>query len=140
MHPLLHPLLHPLKGESHSAHEAARWATVRRPERACDRALTGTARLWLRKLPSRRRPLRLCARHPRVANRIAWCWHDTLLSSQLLEDLLLDRRGDRRGFSAAILRELKRLQEFNASQRVESGPAGFWATVTRRVGWGAGAF
>ena len=134
--PLLHPFLHPDKGEFHSAANAARWGTVRRPERACDRALTGTALLWLRRLPARRRPLRLCMDHPRVANRIAWCWHDTELRSQLLEDLLLDRRGGRRGFGAAIDRELKRLQEFNASQRVEPPPAGLWAAVTRRVGWG----
>ena len=136
MFELLHPLLHPDNGELHSAPDAARWATVRRPERACDCALTGTARRWLRKLPARRRPLRLCARYPRVANRIAWCWHDIELSSQLLEDLSLDRRGGRRGFGAAIHRELKRLQEFNSAQRIESPPASLWASVTRRVGWG----
>ena len=136
MFELLHPLLHPDEGKPHSAPDAARWTTVRRPERDCDRALTGTARLWLRKLPARRRPLRLCARHPRVANRIAWYWHDIDLSSQLLEDLLLDSRGGRRGFGATIQRELKRLQEFNAVQRVESPPASLWAAVTRRVGWG----
>jgi len=129
-------VLHPFRGDFNSALDAARWATVRRPERACDRALTGTARLWLRKLPARRRPLRLCVNHPRVANRIAWCWHDALLSSQLLDDLRLDRRGGRRGFGPAIDRELKRLQEFNAMQRVESPPVGLWETAKRRVGMG----
>lgn len=129
-------VLHPFKGEFNSVLDAARWATVRRPERACDHALTGTARLWLRKLPARRRPLRLCVNHPRVANRIAWCWQDALLSSQLLDDLLLDRRGGRRGFGPAIDRELKRLQEFNAMQRVERLPVGLWQTMTRRAGLG----
>ena len=129
-------LLHPFHGDFHGAPDAGRWAAVRRPERACDRALTGTARLWLRKLPARRRPLRLCVTHPRVANRIAWCWHDAELSSQLLNDLLLDRRGGRRGFGAAIDRELKRLQEFNALQRVEAPPQGLWESVVRRVGMG----
>ena len=129
-------LLHPIKGDFHGAEDAGRWATVRRPERGCDRALNGTARLWLRKLPARRRPLRLCVAYPHVANRIAWCWHDIELSSQLLEDLLHDRRGGRRGFGAAIDRELKRLQEFNAQQRVEAPPAGLWESVARRVGMG----
>ena len=129
-------LLHPFKGDFPGAPDTGRWATVRRPERACDGALTGTARLWLRRLPARRRPLRLCVNHPRVANRIAWCWHDVGLSNQLLEDLLLDRRGGRRGFGAAIDRELKRLQEFNALQRVDPPPAGLWESVARRVGRG----
>ena len=107
---------------------------VRRPERACDSALTGTTRRWLRKLPARRRPLRLCAAFPRVANRIAWCWHDSVLSQQLLDDLLTDRRGGRRGFCAAIHREMQRLREFNAAQRVESQPEGLWHILTRQVG------
>ncbi len=41
-------VLHPFDGEFNGALDAARRARVRRPERACDRALTGTARLWLR--------------------------------------------------------------------------------------------
>ena len=129
-------VLQPYKGEFNSALDAARWASVRRPERACDGALTGTARLWLRKLPPRRRPLSLCVKHPRVANRIAWCWHDMELSSQLLQDLLLDRRGGRRGFGAGINRELRRLQEFNALQRVDARPEGLWRAVVRHVGMG----
>jgi hypothetical protein len=129
-------LLQPFKGGFDSALDEARWATVRRPERACDGALNGTGRLWLRKLPARRRPLRLCIDHPRVANRIAWCWHDVVLSRQLLDDLLQDRRGGRRGFGAAIHRELKRLQEFNAQQRVECRPEGLWQAVTRHAGMG----
>lgn len=129
-------VLQSFKGDFNSALDAARWATVRRPERACDHALNGTSRLWLRKLPARRRPLRLCINHPRVANRIAWCWHDVELSRQLLDDLLQDRRGGRRGFGPAINRELKRLQEFNALQRVEARPEGLWQVVTRYVGIG----
>lgn len=127
-------VLQPFKGGFNGEADAARWAMVRRPERACDHALNGTSRLWLRKLPVRRRPLRLCIHHPRVANRIAWCWHDLALSRQLLDDLLQDRRGGRRGFGAAIDRELKRLQDFNAQQRVESGTEGLWQAVTRHVG------
>lgn len=127
-------VLHPFKGEFNSPVDVARWVMVRRPERACDSALTGTTRRWLRKLPARRRPLRLCAAFPRVANRIAWCWHDSVLSQQLLDDLLTDRRGGRRGFCAAIHREMQRLREFNAAQRVESQPEGLWHILTRQVG------
>jgi hypothetical protein len=107
------------------------WLALRRPPRECDRAITGTTRQWLRRLPSRRRPLRLCIDFPRVANRIAWCWHDGALSEQLLQDLLVDRRGGREGFPAPVVRELQRLREFNAQKGVETRPEGWWDRVAR---------
>ncbi|MDO9074302.1 MAG: hypothetical protein Q7U73_13660 [Rubrivivax sp.] len=91
------------------------WAPLRRPERHGDSALTGTSRRWLRQLPPRRRPLRLCEAHPRVVNRIAWCWADASLREQVLDDLLVDRRGGRRGFPAPMVRELQRLREFHGA-------------------------
>lgn len=93
----------------------AQWAPLRRPERHCDGALSGTTRRWLRELPPRRRPLRLCEAHPRVVNRIAWCWADASLREQVLDDLLVDRRGGRQGFPAPMVRELQRLREFQAA-------------------------
>jgi len=114
--------------------DAERWMRQRRPPRACDSALTGTARRWLRQLPPRRRPLRLCADHPRLANRIAWCWSDPRLAEQVLDDLLVDRRGGRRGFAPAIVRELRRLREYNDQQRVETQPEGVWQAIGRIAG------
>lgn len=113
----------------------APWAQRCAP-RITDAALTGTARRWLRRLPSRRRPLRLCAVHPRVANRIAWCWSDAALSAQVLEDLLVDRRGGRRGFPPTIVRELQRLREYNAQQRTETRPERMWEMLGRVAGLG----
>ena len=112
----------------------ARWAPLRRLPRDCDGALTGTTRLWLRQLPARRRPLRLCTDFPRVANRVAWCWRDVGLSAQMLDDLLEDRRGGRRGFPPAVVRELQRLRDFNGQQRIEPRGEGLWGAVTRSLG------
>jgi hypothetical protein len=103
----------------------AAWAAVRRAPRLCDEALTGTARVWLRRLPTGRRPLRLCERFPRVANRIAWCWHDTALAGQVLEDLLTDRRGGRAGFPKPVVAELRRLREYHDRGRTEPARAGW---------------
>jgi hypothetical protein len=111
-----------------------RWAPVRRAPRGSDNALTGTARLWLRRLPPRRRPLRLCEHHPRVANRLAWCWSDPALAAQALEDLRVDRRGGRRGFAPEIVRELQRLAEFNDQQRIETRPQTLLAAAARAAG------
>jgi len=84
----------------------------RRPSRLSDEALTGTTRSWLRSLPWRQRPMALCLRFPRVANRLAWCWRDGALCEQVFEDLLQDRRGGRNGFPTPVLRELQRLRAY----------------------------
>lgn len=90
------------------------WTRLRREPRGSDAALTGTARAWLRRLPGGRRPLRLCERFPRVANRIAWCWRDAVLADAVFDDLLTDRRGGRGGFPQGVVMELRRLREYRA--------------------------
>ena len=118
-------------GDGLNALRAAQHEPLRRPERACDQALTGTTRQWLRRLPARRRPLRLCTLYPRVANRLAWCWSDSALAAVALDDLLYDRRGGRRGFPACVKRELHRLRDFNQLQGADSRPERWWETVAR---------
>ena len=130
----MHDTLKHLVAEPDPDRGQALWRGVRRTARECDRALTGTTRRWLRALPPRRRPLRLCESHPRVANRIAWCWADAGLREAVLDDLLVDRRGGRQGFAPIIVRELQRLREFNAQQRVEVSAEGLLARAARVVG------
>lgn len=89
-----------------------RWDEARRAPRHTDEALTGTARVWLRALPGALRPRRLCVAFPRVANRLAWSWHDPAERRAVLEDLLTDRRGNRRGFPRPVALELQRLHDF----------------------------
>jgi hypothetical protein len=110
------------------------WQRVRRPELARDAALTGTTRRWLQRLPAHRRPYRLCTAFPRVANRLAWVWPDETVTTRVLEDLLLDRRGGRAGFPPWVRRELCRLQEFNKQHRMELRPEGFIAAAGRVLG------
>jgi hypothetical protein len=111
------------------------WDAQRRPPRHADEALTGTARQWLRRLPARRRPMRLCIAYPRVANALASHWCDSVQSAVLLEDLLQDRRGARRGFPPQVMRELRRLREFNAQQRVEVRPEAVSEIFSRLLAW-----
>lgn len=95
----------------------------RRPPRRTDEVLTATAHVWLRALPPRRRPMVLCLRFPRVANRLAWVWSDAELSAQTFDDLLTDRRGGRKGFPPQVLAELKRLRDFQAPSARPVGDA-----------------
>ena len=110
------------------------WAKVRRPTRDSDLALTGTTRQWLRQLPARRRPLRLCESFPWVANRLAWCWRDPEVSTAVLNDLLHDRRGGRQGFPPSVVRELQRLSEFNEHHRAEDSAESLWDRLARIMG------
>lgn len=87
------------------------WESLRRTPRHNDEALTGTTRLWLRRLPPGRRPQRLCVLYPRVANAIAWQWRDPVPCLELLDDLLTDRRGGRQGFPKLVAMELRRLRD-----------------------------
>ena len=130
---MLNPLRAIARPAEAPAGAAQLWARARKPERPSDQALTGTARQWLRRLPSRRRPHRLCEAFPRVANRLAWCWHDAALAAQALDDLLTDRRGGREGFPKPVVRELQRLKEFNDKQRTESGPEPIGDAVLRWI-------
>jgi len=92
---------------------ASEWARVRAPARTRDAELSKKARNWLERLPEEIRPRELCARYPRIANQLAACWADVGLIDHLLQDLLIDRRGGREGFPAAVIEEVALLYEYH---------------------------
>lgn len=75
-----------------------------------DRVLMALTVLWADQLPSTLRPDQLLECYPRVANRLALCWGDIALTNRLFEELLLDRRGGRKGFPPLVKAELGRLR------------------------------
>ena len=94
------------------------WEHQRRKSVATDRALTGAAMDWVINLPAALRPHGTCEHFPRVVNAIAAAWADPTYSLQVLDHMINDYRGGRRGFPDAVKRELDALQ---AHQRVQSG-------------------
>lgn len=94
------------------------WEEQRRKTTATDRALTGAAMDWVIGLPPALRPHATCEHFPRVINAIAESWQDAAYSLQVLEHMIKDYRGGRRGFPAAVLRELAGL---HAHQGARSG-------------------
>lgn len=86
---------------------------IRLPERHRDRMLSEKARVWSLRLPPDVNPVKLCERYPRIANRLAFLWRDEGLAGYYLDELLIDRRGDRRGFPAEVAVELVKLREFH---------------------------
>lgn len=86
------------------------FGAMRAPLRPQDLALTELARAWMDALPAKVRPAALAAQYPRVVNRVALCWRDPALTRQVFDSLLVDRRGRRRGFPAAVRDELLALR------------------------------
>lgn len=87
------------------------WETRRRGPLASDRALTGTAMDWVVALPPDIRPHTTCEQYPRVANAIAESWNDVPLSMRVLDHMINDYRGGRRGFPATVQAELTTLMQ-----------------------------
>lgn len=89
--------------------KSGNWSERRRPQRPSDRALTGAAVDWVMSLPPGLRPQKLSMHYPRVANQLADLWPDTRAVRMALEDLLIDRRGGRRGLPEPVQAEVQML-------------------------------
>jgi hypothetical protein len=85
------------------------WDQRRRGALPSDRALTGAAMDWVVALPPSIRPHTTCEQFPRVANAIAESWPDVALCTRVLDHMIHDYRGGRRGFPATVQAELSSL-------------------------------
>ena len=94
------------------------WEDQRRKSTPTDRALTGSAIDWIIGLPPGLRPHLTCEQFPRVINAIAGSWSDVAYSLQVLDHMIRDYRGGRRGFPTSVQRELAAL---HAHQSARSG-------------------
>ena len=86
----------------------------RAPPSESDKSLSRLVPLWLEQLPAGSRPHYLCARFPRIANRLALCWADPALAVRLLDDFFADKRGTRLGFPPKARNELMHLRQLAA--------------------------
>jgi hypothetical protein len=93
------------------------WADRRRKPLPTDRALTGVAMDWVVSLPTQLRPHATCEQFPRVVNAIADSWVDVAFSIQVLDHMINDYRGGRRGFPPAVKQELEVLFEHQAARK-----------------------
>jgi hypothetical protein len=93
------------------------WSRLRRQQRREDHVLSALTYAWLKTLPYAVRPVDLCLRYPRLGNRLALCWSDRSQTERLFDELLLDRRGKRKGFPPSVAEELVDLRRFNDCHR-----------------------
>jgi hypothetical protein len=89
---------------------AADPATLRAPQRF--EAVQNDTLRWLASLPEQVRPVELTRRYPRIANKIALLWRRVARCEEYLDELVVDRRGGRKGFPLAIAQELTALRRY----------------------------
>lgn len=87
------------------------WDGQRRKPLPSDRALTGEAMDWVMSLPPGLRPHASCEQFPRVINAVAASWGDLAYSLQVIDHMINDYRGGRRGFPATVQAELQALHQ-----------------------------
>ena len=92
-------------------------AVRRDPPNERDKTLSSFAVKWVEGLPDVLWPQHLCALFPRIANRLALCWADAALSERFVERLLVDERGERKGFPLEVAGELARLHAYAVRRR-----------------------
>ena len=76
-----------------------------------------SARQALDELPPALRPHATCEQFPRVVNAIAEAWADSTQGLKVIDNMINDYRGRRRGFPEAIQRELTALHAYRRSQQ-----------------------
>jgi hypothetical protein len=115
----------PLEFEKVSVEEA-RWTLEGKPvkpdaDKSSDRRtrtpeepLLDVTQTWLASLPQDVRPLELPRQFPRIANRLGRLWKQVARCEEHLDDLLVNRRGTRKGFPPIITQELEALREYYA--------------------------
>jgi len=82
------------------------WDSRRRPPQPTDHAILGRTVDWLLELAPNARPERLADSIPRIANALAERWPTPDAAAEYVSDLLIDRRGGRRGFPPEIKKEV----------------------------------
>lgn len=83
----------------------------RRTEQTASEPLSDEANAWMSELPDAVRPRQLALRYARLANRLCKVWNETARCERLLDDLMIDRRGGRKGFPLAVANELATLRD-----------------------------
>ncbi len=82
-----------------------------RRARPINQALPATQK-WFDALPPEIQPSAVLRDYPRIANALARASGDVSALTAYLDDLLVDRRGGRRGFPGDVHHELQSLREY----------------------------
>lgn len=105
-------------------------ATAARRDQPHEQLADATTR-WLATLPETLRPRALPVRFPHMANALARRWSDARAVRAYLDELLIDRRGNRQGLPLDIAEELATLKDY-VETVVHPVPQTVWDEVAGR--------
>jgi hypothetical protein len=109
--PRRHPVTADTRAQATPQRDAptqANWK--RRDSGVLDQSLQSFTEMWLKGIPENVRPLNCAEHYPRVLNKIAALWSLNERCMDYLNELVIDVRGGRQGFSYGVLGELRRLR------------------------------
>jgi hypothetical protein len=78
---------------------------------------------WLKSVPEEARPVALATRYARIVNNLAQEWNDPAACGAYFDALLVDRRGSRQGFPAAVQGDIRILLDYFLRSRIDT-PSG----------------
>jgi hypothetical protein len=87
-------------------------AALRQPPSRYDATLNLAAIAWLGELPQEVAPLAVAKQFPRIINRLSRFWDSPQMMDEFFRQLLVDRRGKRKGFPQKVKSELYTLAEY----------------------------
>ena len=107
------PAVAPAPGTA-SATPNVDWTKQRKSEPA--NGLLKPTFAWASTLPANVQPRALLSKFPRIANLLAAMWPDANSFRRYIDDLLVDKRGNRQGFPLDVLKELFELRAYYDEQ------------------------
>jgi hypothetical protein len=104
---------------------------IERRQSTPDEILAPATFRWLAALPPKARPRLLPTQFARIANTLASKWSVRSDCLAYLDDLLIDKRGDRRGFPLALVLELAALKNYFETA-LHPAPQTVWGQIAER--------
>ena len=96
--------------------------------RSAGNPLGAAATAWLAQLPQPVQPRETAARFPHIVSKLATLWQSPEVCRAYFNELLLDERGDRKGFPNRVARELVALL-YHYDTIVHPTPVAPWVRV-----------
>ena len=99
---------------------------------AAAQTLSTAAKSWIDQLPSALQPANMARDFPHIANRLAQLWPSNQPCRLYFDELLLDNRGDRKGFPPKVAVELASLKSYYESAVFPSAQT-VWDELAERI-------
>ena len=113
-----------IEGEPQQVGERS-WPRKDQRKQENNNVLLNTTLTWMARLPKDVRPMMLAGSYPRIANSIAESWRRVARCEEYFDTLVVDSRGNRKGFPPEVAQELTNLRSFYAELHPDNHGSGW---------------